>query len=116
VVSEAVLGEDGAFEKPVGWTGLAGSPTWPTGTPDPSKVSLTHERVHEAAYLTASGRLYRRTQSVRKEEPKQLSPSYRPVFTIKVAQPGEGVGSITAEQLGSTEVQKAIATAEVRYA
>lgn len=113
VVSEAVINEEGAWEKPDGWTGQPGSPTFEAGEPDPNKASLTHERVSETGYLTSQGSIYIRRNYVRTEAPYALSYSYKPTYKIIIAGPGNN--GFTLDDLNGIGVQAAIASAQQRF-
>lgn len=113
IVSEAVINEDGAYEKPEGWTGQAGSPTFSNGEPDPSLASITHERVHEVGAVTPAGSFFTKRYAVRTEQPYVGSFSYRPDFQLKLATPGQN--GVTEADLSSPAVQAGIEAAKNRF-
>lgn len=112
VISEAVANQEGLFEKPPGWTGQPGSPTFPGGEPDPLEPNQLHERIHETGYMTPQGSVFTRQQFVPPAKPFTGS-GYADVKSLRVAT--VGAGGLTEDQLNSTRAQTAIQSAKDRY-
>ncbi len=112
VISEAVANEDGLFEKPPGWTGQPGSPTFDDGEPDPTNANQLHERVHETGYMTEQSSFFKRTQFVPSAKPF-VAEGFAEVKKIRVAT--VGAGGLTEEQLNSGVAQNAIESAQERF-
>lgn len=112
IVSEAVVNNDGLYEKPGGWTGQPGSPTFPGGNPDPNLPNQLHERIHESGYMTPQGSIFTRRQFVAPGKPFTSS-GYNAKKEIKIATPSPT--GITLDELESTAAQTAIDSAKSRY-
>jgi len=108
IISEAVANEEGLFEKPPGWTGKPGSPTFPGGEPNPNTANQLHERIHETGYITPQSSVFTRVQFVPPAKPFTGS-GFAEVKILRVAT--VGAGGLTAEQLASTGAQSAIESA-----
>ncbi len=112
-VSEMIVQELGQFEVPEGWTGAAGSPTFPSGNPNGSLPSLLVERIHEKGYVNLdTNSTIRRDIVITNAPPFNLTPSFTPEQVLKIASAGQN--GLTTAILQSTEVQNALASAEQR--
>lgn len=109
-VSEMVVNELGSWEKPPGWTGQTGSPTWPGGQPDPEDPSILIERPHELGYVTSIGSTFTRSFFVPIENPQKQVTGFVPEKEVKAT---SGGGPFD-DQLAKPQVQEFIAAAEAR--
>ncbi len=112
-VSEMIVQEGGQFEVPEGWTGAAGSPTFPGGEPNGALPSILVERVHELGYVNLdTNRTFRRDFVIPNAPPFNLTPSFNPVQKLKIATAGNN--GLTTQIMQSSQVQNALESAEQR--
>ena len=83
ITSESVVNSEGVFEKPEGWTGEPGSPTFPEGEPDGADPNITVKRVHEIGYITPLSSTFKRELFVPTERPK-IGTGFKPVKELKI--------------------------------
>ena len=92
VVSDVVVDEDGAWEKPEGYPD---NTDFPGGIPGPLAVGgLLSERVHETAAITSAGLIDERRLWVTAEQPFVGSSSYQPAWRLRRGNPPEGFKTI----------------------
>jgi hypothetical protein len=116
VVSSMVVNKDGAFEKPPGWTGEPGSPTFTEGEPDPAVPNEEHERVHEAGFMRPNQTtfVFKRSQNQPLQRPFQ-SGGFSPVKRIQVSTATNDENGLSSDQVASASAQDAIASAMSRH-
>lgn len=96
-VSYAIETRDGVYERPVGWTGAAGSPTWAGGKPDPEEWWNEIERVHKVALLDQFCRPVTRSYYVPAGMPYQTDSSYT-IPVTRIQNSGGGASGACADK------------------